>query len=307
MVANSFRVISLWSTKVSNLDQSNSSNIWGIGDLIRGTFQLYQICRKHNLSFELDFRNHPISQIMIQKSELKNYDTSKINFHIFLNTIEMEKFILKAAKNEDESDLYIMTNGCLPLSDLYADHFKNFINKNFQLKSDYKKLLEKSLPPPKSYEVLHIRLGDDYLIENKNKITKNILMILRNNMRKDTILISDSNHLKDYAKRNFSARILPTKSTHFGLKINSKQTFDNYLEFTILRGANNIKTFSNYSWISGFVYIPSIIYGIPLTNLKEKILIKKIIYIFEDFKSQKIKFIKKIKSIFKTRNQNLIK
>ena len=71
MVSNSFSVISLWSTKVSNLEQSIHSNIWGIGDLIRGTFQLYQICRKHNLSFELDFRNHPISQIMIQKNGFK--------------------------------------------------------------------------------------------------------------------------------------------------------------------------------------------------------------------------------------------
>ena len=53
MVSNSFRVISLWSTKVSNLEQSIHSNIWGLGDLIRGTFQLYQICRKHNFSFEL--------------------------------------------------------------------------------------------------------------------------------------------------------------------------------------------------------------------------------------------------------------
>ena len=296
MVSNSFRVISLWSTKVSNLEQSIHSNIWGLGDLIRGTFQLYQICRKHNLSFELDFRNHPISQIMIQTSEFK-YNASKINFHIFLNTLEMEKFILKAAKNE-KKDLFIMTNGCLPLSDVYANHFKKFINKHFQLKSEYRRLLEKSLPSPKSYDILHIRLGDDSLIENKNIITKNILMILRSHLNKDTILISDSNHLKDYAKRNFSGRILPTKPTHFGLKINAKQTFDNYLEFNILKGANNIKTFSNYSWISGFVYIPSIIYGIPIINLKEKFIIKIIIYILKIFRNKIINFFKKLRRIF---------
>ena len=296
MASNSFRVISLWSTKVSNMEQSIHSNIWGLGDLIRGTFQLYQICRKHNLSFELDFRNHPISQIMIQKSEFK-YNTSKIKFHIFLNTLEMEKFILKATKSE-EKDLFIMTNGCLPLSDVYANHFKKFINKHFQLKSEYRRLLEKSLPSPKSYDILHIRLGDDSLIENKNIITKNISMILRSHLNKDTILISDSNHLKDYAKSNFSGRILPTKPTHFGLKINAKQTFDNYLEFNILKGANNIKTFSNYSWISGFVYIPSIIYGIPIINLKEKFIIKLIIYILKIFRNKIINFFKKLRRIF---------
>tara|TARA_A100000164_G_C21902073_1_gene771038 strand:+ start:649 stop:1551 length:903 start_codon:yes stop_codon:yes gene_type:complete len=297
MVTNSFRLISLWSTKVSNLDQSIHSNIWGLGDLIRGTFQLYQICRKHNLSFELDFRNHPISQIMIEKTEFKYKNTSRINFHIFLNTLEMEKFILNAAKNT-EKDFFIMTNGCLPLSNVYANDFKKFIKKHFQLKSEYRKLLENYLPSPKSYDVLHIRLGDDFLIENKNVLTKNILMILRFNLNKNTILISDSNYLKDYAKSNFSALTLPTQPTHFGLEINSKQTFDNYLEFNILKGANNIKTFSNYSWISGFVYIPSIIYGIPLTNLKEKIVIKMIIYTLKIFIYKIINFNKKFRRIF---------
>ena len=125
-----------------------------------------------------------------------------------------------------------------------------------------------------------------------------LAMILRSHLNKDTILISDSNHLKDYAKRNFSARILPTKPTHFGLKINAKQTFDNYLEFNILIGANNIKTFSNYSWISGFVYIPSIIYGIPIINLKEKFIIKLIIYILKIFRNKIINFFKKLRRIF---------
>ena len=233
---------------------------------------------------------------MIQKSEIKYNKNSKINFHIFMNMLEMEKFILKAAKNQ-EKDLLIMTNGCLPLSDIYANHFKKFINKNLQLKSEYRKLLKKSLPSPKSYEVLHMRLGDDYLIENKNILNKNILIILRSNLNKDTILISDSDYLKDYAKRNFSARILPTQPTHFGLKINAKQTFDNYLEFNMLKGANIIKTFSNYSWISGFVYVPSIIYGIPLKNLKERILIKMIFYILNIFRYKVIKFYQKVKNI----------
>ncbi len=291
---NSFRVISLWSTEVSNLEQSRYSNIWGLGDLIRGTFQLYQICRKHNFLFELDFRNHPISQIMIQKSEFKYNSPSNVNFHMFLNTFEIEKFILEEAKNNNE-DLFIMTNGCLPLSDVFAKDFKRFINDRLQLKSKYKKLLENSLPSPKSYDVLHIRLGDSYLFENKNTITKNTIMILKSNLNRDTILISDSNHLKDYAKRNLSARILHTKPTHFGLKINAKQTFDNYLEFNILKGAKNIKTFSNYSWISGFVYIPSIIYGIPLENLKEKLMLKKIIYLLKIFRCKIINFIKKFK------------
>ena len=95
MANNSFRVISLWSTEVSNFNQSTKSNIWGLGDLIRGTFQLYQICRKHNFSFDLDFNNHPISQIMIERPEQKYKYASKVNFHLFLNTLEMENLFSK--------------------------------------------------------------------------------------------------------------------------------------------------------------------------------------------------------------------
>ena len=105
MADNSFRVISLWSTEVSNFNQSTKSNIWGLGDLIRGTFQLYQICRKHNFSFDLDFKNHPISQIMIERPEQKYKYASKVNFYLFLNTLEMEKFVLKAAREEKKNYL----------------------------------------------------------------------------------------------------------------------------------------------------------------------------------------------------------
>ena len=296
MANNSFRVISLWSTEVSNFNQSTKSNIWGLGDLIRGTFQLYQICRKHNFSFDLDFNNHPISQIMIERPEQKYKHASKVNFHLFLNTLEMEKFVLKAAL-EEKKELFIMTNGCLPLSSVYANQFKIFINRYFQLKSEYQKLLENSLPSPKSYEVLHIRLGDDYLIDKKNLITKGIKKVLKSNINRNTILISDSIHLKNYAKFKFSVRTLSTQPTHFGLKIDAKRTFDNFLEFNILRGANNIKTFSNYSWISGFVYIPSIIYGIPLRNLKDKKKIKIIIYKLNIFRYKLINLIRKFRII----------
>ena len=56
---------------------------------------------------------------MIQQSNLKYNYPSKINFHIFLNILEMENYILKAAENENK-DLFIMTNGCLPLSNVYS-------------------------------------------------------------------------------------------------------------------------------------------------------------------------------------------
>ena len=87
------------------------------------------------------------------------------------------------------------------------------------------------------------------------------------------------------------------RSLHIWIKIDAKRTFDNYLEFNILRGANNIKTFSNYSWISGFVYIPSIIYGIPLRNLKDKKKIKIIIFKLNIFKYKLINLIRKFRRI----------
>ena len=85
MADNSFRVISLWSTEVSNFNQSTKSNIWGLGDLIRGTFQLYQICRKHNFYLCGPWKAYPriIPSVVGRSSCCRTVPTFRASFWRF--------------------------------------------------------------------------------------------------------------------------------------------------------------------------------------------------------------------------------
>jgi hypothetical protein len=54
---------------------------------------------------------------------------------------------------------------------------------------------------------------------------------------------------------------------HIGRDNDDKLIKNTLLEFFIMTNAKKIKTFSNYSWISGFVMWLSYIYNIPLKRL----------------------------------------
>ena len=118
---------------------------------------------------------------MIERPEQKCKYASKVNFYLFLNTLEMEKFVLKAAR-EEKKELFIMTNGCLPLSSVYANQFKIFINRYFQLNSEYQKLLENSLPSKAMRSCTFVLEMIILLI--KNLITKSIIKVLKSNINR---------------------------------------------------------------------------------------------------------------------------
>jgi hypothetical protein len=54
---------------------------------------------------------------------------------------------------------------------------------------------------------------------------------------------------------------------HIGKDNDDKLIKNTLLEFFIMTNANKIKTYSNYTWISGFVLWASYIYNIPLTQI----------------------------------------
>ena len=44
-------IIQVWTHKVCNLTTTDDYAFWGIGDMIRGTIKLYQLCKRLNYKF----------------------------------------------------------------------------------------------------------------------------------------------------------------------------------------------------------------------------------------------------------------
>jgi hypothetical protein len=129
------------------------------------------------------------------------------------------------------------------------------------------------------YGVIHIRTGDNHLINNEG-FTKNFLIkiktILNNSILPDRryLIISDSNILKSMLKTYPNFYILIRQIEHLGGEgIKSTETngvMNTLLDFYLMSYSNTILSLSIYGQVSGFSKYCSVIYGIPFRFIKLK-------------------------------------
>lgn len=261
-------VILVWTTKVCNLNSNNMHNFWGLGDIIRGTIQMYQLSKILNFQLIVDIQLHQLSQFLKKRE------------HLFSNLIYENKdniLFISNVKNkilEHKDDiLYCFTNDIFyePITDDCKEFIKDILTPN-DIFQQY--IFEKNILQNKSYNIFHFRLGDNELVRNNinNNFEKYTLYldkeINNNELQQNNILLSDSYMFKQYIKQNFNYSNLfmfDTNIGHLGYHTDENKLKDTLFEFFILTKANKINTYSVHSWTSGFVTICNNIYDIPLS------------------------------------------
>jgi hypothetical protein len=162
-----------------------------------------------------------------------------------------------------------------PISEDAQKFMKNIMIPN-KLMQEYIniKLLE---IPFKQYNIIHYRLGDNEIFQDNN--TLNDLRLLQksykmeyiiNNLEKNDILLSDSKRLKESIKNNkIDVFMFDTIISHMGYS--DRDIKDTLFEFFLIIKAAKVKSYSVYSWASGFTFAICFIYNIPIvskTNIK---------------------------------------
>jgi hypothetical protein len=305
-----YTVIHVWTNKCSNIkyNPNDTSSYWGLGDLIRGTIKLFQLQRYLKFNLVVDISLHPISHFIentntdnkylqfINKNKnnipyfyidkLKPYllealdkSLAKTLLSISDNNIDI---VLDANNNICEKIILLTTNDKNIETLLITDECKIFIKNIFKQKLEFQYYYENIINnfpnnyKEKKYSILHIRLGDNYLVKNDaddtivfetliNKfITTNALKT------NEDIIITDNKSLKNYIKNHNDLFTLDTIIAHTGINSEKEIIRDTLLEFFLLQNAKEIKTFSVYDWISGFVCWIAKIYDIPLLSIKNK-------------------------------------
>ena len=69
-MSNVKTVVFVWSTRFCNMVTTNSDNFFGLGDIIRGTIQMYQLSKKMNFELIVDIQLHPLSKFLKKKDNL---------------------------------------------------------------------------------------------------------------------------------------------------------------------------------------------------------------------------------------------
>jgi hypothetical protein len=263
-IFNKKTVVLVWKLSYNNYPKTLNDAFWGIGDLIRGAIGLYKLSKKYNFDLIVDKSLHPISHI------LKN------DKHIYSNYIQENNIPLVLPEDVDH---YIYTNlrynniiymySNMPLNSYdgeISDELRHFINYILRPREEFKCIVDELLSKLNTYSIIHYRLGDDELVRSLNGINyENVYSHLLNNYKPDSILITDSTQFKNLVKtRNANIKILDTKICHIGHEQSYDALRDTLLEYFILTKATNIKSFTCYGWISGFVYSVHKIFEIPL-------------------------------------------
>lgn len=271
-------------------------NYHGIGDLIRGCLSLFRLSKELNFKLVVDIRHHGISKYtQIKRNLYENLIDIKYNDILFFFNYNTVKTYITT--NFETTDVILL------LTNSIYNHDSNLIkNLNlYNLNNEEKHFLQNLLIPNdelnayinnetnklnNNFNIIHFRLNDSFdenieinqNFDKNNKINKNVNLIQKiidldvfftKYYEPGDILLINNLIIKQYFKRKYNCITFDTHIQHLGTKCsdNNQIIFDNLFEFFLQKKSNQIKTFSDYEWISGFVFWNSLIFDIPLINM----------------------------------------
>lgn len=268
----------------------------GLGDFIRGSYFLIEFCKKYNFKYFIDISNHPIKNFLKKYNKIKLNEKIK-NIYKKINKFEQDNFNPVISTNQNfitnYSNKEIYFNFLEYLSNQEKYDKKIFIYTitfpNEGLINNYKKIMRDMFEPTDkmklliniklkmielksySYDIIHIRCGDEYL-SNKiiNTDSVNIEFILSEldklNPNKKYLLISDNNFIKTFIKKKYNfINILYHDIVHTGenSEIIFKKLENTMLDFYLISKSKNVMSYSVYQHGSGFSKWCAFTYDIP--------------------------------------------
>ena len=285
---------------VYQIDYINGRQSSGFGDYLRGSVSLSIICSVLNLEFGMNVKNHPIAEyIDVTNNTDDNISYEKVS-RIALHCNFQKDFeeLINHINNIDAEICYIFTIFAykqheilskINLSSLQKPKLN--VNKNIFPTNEFNNIIFEMLSrynlTPKNYGIIHIRAGDDFLVDNKINKTYigNLIQYVIKKLQikimssKKYIIISDNLYVKSIIKQNFKniIAIEPSGSipVHLGVgKVDKYNVMLTMMDFFLLTMSAQVISFSRYGHGSGFSEWGSFLSNIPFEQ-----------YIYSDIKS----------------------
>ena len=255
-------IVCVWTTQYHPLHKPLIDIGIGLGDMIRGALGLFEYCREKNYSFYLDIQLHPVSALLDVKDSPFADEVSRNS-----GEIKYYQSPSKVIEQSDEDIFLIATNFC-PYN-VFSDEARKFMLEVLTPKKWVSELFESKLSELMldKYNIMHIRCGDNEFLSKRNSWKRFVAKeMIKYNYEKGDLLITDSVKLK--SDLNNDIKTFTDTAVHLAHQFDSASLLNTMLEFYAITRSSKIKIYSRYSHISGFVYFPSIFYGIPLETMK---------------------------------------
>lgn len=184
----------------------------GFADFLRGTIALYQYARKYNYSLKFDIDSHPIFKFLNIPQQFATTTDENVNTIEIIPPVEYYDMdsMLDSLFSKNET-FNILTNAFYKENNDMTDEYafaRSFLKPSNQL-YNYIEIEKNSneLDFDNPYITIHVRLGDQYLV-NKNSPNDNLINRIRhlvnqirsNESEKQILFIADSKELKKSLK-----------------------------------------------------------------------------------------------------------
>jgi hypothetical protein len=274
--------------KITNVYQCNYKNAvaQGFGDYLNGCFFLFQICNKHSLIFDIDFSNHPLAKHFIIKNTNNIIDYENISYYnipldIRKNKILLYNTFISHLNNITDEEYYLFCNfePLYTIQNMAPEYMKNNLIPNIEIENNVNLILKNFNLIPYTYDIIHIRSGDKYLLSNNNLdnfTIKKYVRFLTNfvDINKKYLILSDNINLKKALK---NIKIFPnfyiddlSEICHTGENSNKTedQLKNTIIDFFLISKSKNVISISLLSrGGTGFSRLCSQIFNIPYTSL----------------------------------------
>ena len=265
----------------------------GFGDFLRGCLSLLQISKRYHINCEFYInmqirqylKNTEYNEIIDTVQSSINYYTNQntnfndSNLHSLYNYYEYNNFLegFVSFCNETaihKNTIYILTNA-YPIQHITTDdreRVQYLLEPNEEMSQYIDIHLNNIRLSPKSYNIIHIRLGDEYLINNQHiheSRLHHITQMISLHMDATTsyILLSDNNDLNMYISgMKSNIKTIINKKMHTGTEAELIDIKNTLLDFYIMSKSNYILSFSMYGHGSSFSKWCAEIYNIPISS-----------------------------------------
>jgi len=259
-------------------------NGMGLGDFIRGSMALYQVCAEREIPFKMDFSQHPAGAYLTGHESLSYEKPQKIldlidvyedelrNYEVLWNKIE------PFYKTGNPLRTYCNAWQTFPLSNDCSNYMKNSMIPNNLLQEKIRSICHPSFNH-ECYETIHIRTGDPVAYggglkrSNIEKLYDEIggtIRQIRKTSKQQIIVLSDSTVIKNLIAKKFSLYRTSSVTTH--LTVGDGDVAATLADYFILLHSKKIYQFTNayHWWGSGFSNSASWIYDVPIQKYKLK-------------------------------------
>lgn len=271
----------------------------GLGDFIRGCYFLYQYCKIANIDCDVNYNYHIINTILdnnyneinpfylnnIEHSDILNYHPNigiKDDINLYVNIINNFNKYLARCHTDENGIMYVCIKPfpIFIISDDDRLFIKNSLKYNDTFKAELINVLESHKINEISYDCIHIRNGDKYLIKNSFDIPTNYVhkiesIIIKHitNYNKKYVLLGDNkiilNLINDRIKDKINTIIFDGNISHMGegVNVSTDNIKNNMIEFYIMSQSSSILSISSYEHGSGFSKWCAETWNIPYTGI----------------------------------------